>query len=138
MNLNSEYRKSSSAIINITSLIDVVLLLLIFFMLTTRFVEQPGMKLDLPSSQSGDSNLKEENTITVTAQGVINLNNAPVELADLQMKLSSLIDSTSTENAITLKADRTIDYGTVIKVMDSTRLAGFQKLIIATEKVNGK
>ena len=45
-------KKQRKVVINITSLIDVVLLLLIFFMLTTSFVEQPGMKLDLPETQT--------------------------------------------------------------------------------------
>ena len=136
MNLSSYSKKKSSAVINITSLIDVVLLLLIFFMLTTRFVEQPGMKLDLPESKSGNSNNADENNIYVTSDGVITLNDQEIDISRLSEKLTALIDTSLAENAIVLKADKTIDYGTVVKVMDTTRQAGFSKLIIATEKEN--
>lgn len=134
MNLSQDNRKKSSAVINVTSLIDVVLLLLIFFMLTTRFVEQPGMKLDLPETKSGEASDIDENTIYINDEGLISLNDQKVEMEDLQNQLLSLIDSTLVENAIVVKADKKIDYGTVAKIMDKTRLAGFKKLIIATEK----
>jgi biopolymer transport protein ExbD len=134
MDISTEHRKKNSSIINITSLIDVVLLLLIFFMLTTSFVEQPGIKLDLPSSKSGDGNDPNENTITVSAEGIITLNSEQLDLSQLQQKLATLIDTSKAENTITIKADRSIDHGTVVNIMDATRLAGFQKLVIATEK----
>ena len=134
MNLSHGNKRRSSAVINIRSLIDVVLLLLIFFMLTTRFVEQPGMKLDLPESQSGESGDIDENTIYISSDGQVSLNDETLSIDQLQEKLKTLVDTASVENAIVIKADRSIDHGTVVKIMDKTRLAGFQKLIIATEK----
>ncbi len=134
MQLKSDRRKRGTAIINVTSLIDVVLLLLIFFMLTTRFVQQPGMKLELPEAKSAKATDKTENTIVMNADGQIFLNEELVDISELDFKLPALIDSSSTENTLVLKADRSITHGSVIKVMDLAQLAGFQKLIIATEK----
>jgi len=134
MQLVTNRKKRGAAIINVTSLIDVVLLLLIFFMLTTRFVEQPGMKLDLPQSQSSQSLKPQENILLVNAQGDILLNNEKIEIGDLNLKLSALIDTSLSENALVLKGDRSVEYGSVVKIMDIAKLAGFQTLIIATEK----
>lgn len=134
MNLSSQCRKKSSSIINITSLIDVVLLLLIFFMLTTRFVEQPGMKLDLPDSPVSEQSSKNENNIYISADGTVNLNDEKIEIDELPQKLPALVDTSLTENSITIKADRTIDYGTVVNIMGKSKKAGFTKLIIATDK----
>jgi len=134
MQLVTNRKKRGAAIINVTSLIDVVLLLLIFFMLTTRFVEQPGMKLDLPQAQSSQSSKPQENILLVNAQGDLLLNDEKIEIGDLNLKLSALIDTSSTENALVLKGDRTVEYGSVVKIMDIAKLAGFQTLIIATEK----
>ncbi len=134
MQLKSDRKKRGTAIINVTSLIDVVLLLLIFFMLTTRFVQQPGMKLELPEAKSSKASMKTENTIIMNADGKIFLNDEPVDILELNFKFAALIDTSSTENALVLKADRSITHGSVIKIMDLAQLAGFQTLIIATEK----
>lgn len=133
MQLSSSNRKKKSAVINVTSLIDVVLLLLIFFMLTTRFVQQPAMKLDLPESRSGKTAENSENTLLIDQEGNIYLNDQQIEIDELNDKLTALIDTAAVENALVLKADKTNQYGKVVKIMDSAQLAGFEKLIIATE-----
>lgn len=133
MKLGSERKKRKTAIINVTSLIDVVLLLLIFFMLTTRFVQQPGMKLDLPEAKSQEKSDKVENIVTINSEGSIFLNDELINELDIDSKLAELIDSTSTENALVLKADKITQHGLVVKIMDKAQIAGFQKLVIATE-----
>jgi biopolymer transport protein ExbD len=134
MQLKSDRCKKNTAIINVTSLIDVVLLLLIFFMLTTRFVQQPGMKLDLPQANSDSPADKSENVVSISADGTILINEQKVEPDQISSVFSSLIDPSSSDNALLLKADKKIDHGTVVKIMDYAKIAGFQKLIIATEK----
>jgi len=134
MQLDTNRKKKGAAIINVTSLIDVVLLLLIFFMLTTSFVQQPGIKLDLPETQSAKTADDSENTVYINADGKIMLNDEEISFLDLNLRLAALIDTSLAENAIVLKADKTIDYGEVVKIMELAQVAGFQKLIIATEK----
>jgi biopolymer transport protein ExbD len=134
MQLNSNRKKRGAAIINVTSLIDVVLLLLIFFMLTTSFVQQPGIKLDLPETHSAKVVDESENIVYINADGKIMLNDEEVDFMALNLKLAALIDTSLAENAIVLKADKTIDYGKVVEIMELAQVAGFQKLIIATEE----
>jgi len=127
-------KKQRKVVINITSLIDVVLLLLIFFMLTTSFVEQPGMKLDLPETQTSSGEKPEGLEIVVQADGVINLNGETVLLEDLSARLEGLLEQ-STDKSLLLRADKEVPHGTVVEIMDIAKLKGLEKLIIGTKQV---
>jgi len=127
-------KKQRKVVINITSLIDVVLLLLIFFMLTTSFVERPGMKLDLPKTQSSSGEKNEGLEIIVQADGVISLNGETVVLENLSAKLKDLIVQSS-EKSLFLRADKDVPHGTVVEIMDIAKLNGLEKLIIGTKQV---
>lgn len=126
-------KKKRKATISITSLIDVVLLLLIFFMLTTSFVEQPGMKLDLPETKSSKGERTGELEITVQADGSIFMNGKAVALEELETQLEEIVQSLNDKSLI-LKADKTVQHGTVVKIMDIARSVGLQKIIIASEQ----
>lgn len=127
-------KKTRTVVISITSLIDVVLLLLIFFMLTTSFVEQPGMKLDLPETESTASENTDELTITITAEDEIYFGEELTNLENLETKLTTYKDENNTSRLV-IKADRSTPHGTVVKVMDIAKISGLEKLIIASEKV---
>ena len=127
-------KKTRTVVISITSLIDVVLLLLIFFMLTTSFVEQPGMKLDLPETESTTGESTDELTVTISSVGEIYLGKELIELEDLKAKLIKDKEKNNTSNLV-IKADKTTPHGTVVQVMDIAKISGFEKLIIASEKV---
>jgi biopolymer transport protein ExbD len=119
-----------------TPLIDVVLLLLIFFMLTTSFVEQPGMKLDLPETQSSTGEKPEGLEIAVLADGTINLNGVAVLLDELPAKLEEKLGQ-SPDKSLLLRADKEVPHGTVVQIMDIAKLKGLEKLIIGTKQVKG-
>jgi biopolymer transport protein ExbD len=127
-------KKQRKVVINITSLIDVVLLLLIFFMLTTSFVEQPGMKLDLPETESSSGEKPEGLEIVVQANGIINLNGEAVPLEELSEKLKEKIGQ-SPDKSLLLRADKDVPHGTVVQIMDIAKLNGLEKLIIGTKQV---
>ncbi|MDP8267552.1 MAG: biopolymer transporter ExbD [Candidatus Tenebribacter davisii] len=127
-------KKSRTVVISITSLIDVVLLLLIFFMLTTSFVEQPGMKLDLPETESTTAENTDELTVTISSEGEIYLGKELIELENLEAKLMEYKEEINTSSLV-IKADKTTPHGTVVQVMDIAKISGFEKLIIASEKV---
>lgn len=129
-------KKKRRVVINITSLIDVVLLLLIFFMLTTSFVEQPGMKLDLPETQSSTGEKPEGLEIAVLADGTINLNGVAVLLDELPAKLEEKLGQ-SPDKSLLLRADKEVPHGTVVQIMDIAKLKGLEKLIIGTKQVKG-
>ncbi|MFC1887580.1 ExbD/TolR family protein, partial [Candidatus Cloacimonadota bacterium] len=112
----------------------VVLLLLIFFMLTTSFVEQPGMKLDLPETKSSSGEKPEGLEIEVQADGIISLNGETVTMEDLSDRLKNMIDQSS-EKSLLLRADKEVPHGTVVEIMDIAKLNGLEKLIIGTKQV---
>lgn len=127
-------KKTRTVVISITSLIDVVLLLLIFFMLTTNFVEQPGMKLDLPETESIASESSDELTVTISSEGEVYLENELIDLENLKAELLKYKEENSI-SSLMIKADKTTPHGTVVRVMDIARISGLEKLIIASERV---
>jgi len=126
-------KKKSKVTINITSLIDVVLLLLIFFMLTTSFVEQPGMKLDLPETESAEGERTGKLQILVSVEGIIHVNDEAVSLEELREKIET-ITSDMEDKSLILKADKNVPHGTVVQIMDIARSSGLKKIIIASEQ----
>jgi len=124
-------KKAKKIQLNITSLIDVVLLLLIFFMLTTSFTEQPGMKLDLPETESSTNEEVSPFEIQVSDTEQIFFNGEEISLEDLAIKLVEL--KNDTDNSVVLKADKTASHGAVVAIMDLVKDKGFKKLVIATK-----
>jgi biopolymer transport protein ExbD len=119
-------------IINITSLIDVNFLLLIFFMVSSTFLEQPGMKLDLPEAKENDAVRSEGYTLFITSNETLFLNEEPVAIADLLDRLKAIAPEAE-ETGLILKADENIRYGLVVEAMDLIRQSGIVKLVVATE-----
>ena len=127
-------KKTRTVIISITSLIDVVLLLLIFFMLTTSFVEQPGMKLDLPETESKAGESTDKLTVAISSRGEIFLENELIKPDSLRNRLLQYKEERNTTSLV-IKADKDTPHGTVVQIMDIAKLCGFEKLIIASEKM---
>lgn len=118
-------------IINIAPVIDVLFLLLIFFMVTSTFVEQPNIKLDLPSTKHSETSKVEELQLVITRYGKIFLNNEIVNINKLEDVLRNLV-SQMEDKTLVLKADKDVPYGTVIKVMDAAKGAGMKKIVAPT------
>lgn len=127
--------KRRKVIINITSLIDVLFLLLIFFMVSSTFVEQPGMKLELPESKSAASEKIKDLVLEIKTDNSLVLNNEPISMENLEKKFKELMPALE-EKSLVLKADKSVSHGTVVEVMDLAKLSGLEKLIIATKTKN--
>jgi biopolymer transport protein ExbD len=124
-------KQKRKPVINITSLIDVLFLLLIFLLVSTTFIEEPGMKLTLPKAESAEVGAKKEFTLYLTKDGDMFLNNAPVAVDSLESRLKSVLPEMQ-EESLTLKADTETSHGIVVTAMDKARLAGVKKLVVAT------
>jgi biopolymer transport protein ExbD len=124
-------KKRRKVIINITSLIDVLFLLLIFFMVSSTFVEQPGMKLELPESKSALTEKIRDLVLQINADGTMTLNDENISLENLEDMFKQILPKLE-EKSLVLKADKSVPHGTVVKVMDLAKLSGLEKLIIAT------
>ena len=119
-------------LLNITSMIDVLFLLLIFFMVSTTFLEQPGIKLELPHAQSAVISEQKDYTLFVDKEGKMFLNEEQVFTENLGEKLKAVLPNMK-EAALVLKADQDVKHGIVVRVMDTAKQSGVKKLIIGTK-----
>jgi len=120
--------------IDLTPMVDVVFLLLIFFMISTTFVESPGISIKLPeaSSQSIEREPKEFK-IYLSRDGDIYYLDRKISITDYK-KLLAEHQSNADNTTILLLADQESRHGKVVTLMDLARDAGFVKLAIATEQ----
>jgi biopolymer transport protein ExbD len=118
-------------VINIASLVDVLFLLLIFFMVTSAFVEQPNIKLELPSTKHSEVSKIENTVLTIARDGQLFLQDRPVDKKKLEKELRRIILDTG-EEVLVLKADKEVPYGVVVGIMDDARGAGFKKVVAPT------
>ena len=124
-------RKRKRPAINITSLIDVMFLLLIFFMVSTTFAEHPGIKLELPSASTAEPGKLGQLTLTIDKKGRMFLNDAPVKEEELRSRLKAA--AKKTDATLVLKADKEVPYGHVINAMDISRQCGIRRIVSLTE-----
>lgn len=124
-------RKRKRPVINITSLIDVMFLLLIFFMVSTTFAEQPGIKLKLPSASTAEPSKLEQLTLTIDKDGRMFLNEVPVQEEKLRVELKAA--ASKPDATLVLRADRDVPYGYVIRAMDISRQSGIRNIVSLTE-----
>ena len=120
--------------IDLTPMVDVVFLLLIFFMISTTFVESPGISIKLPeaSSQSIEREPKEIK-VYLSREGEIYYQDRKISVADYKKLLAEHQDNAE-NTTILLLADQESRHGKVVTLMDLARDAGFVKLAIATEQ----
>ncbi|MEW5894149.1 MAG: biopolymer transporter ExbD [Candidatus Omnitrophota bacterium] len=123
--------ESGLAQIDMAPLIDVVFLLLIFFMLSSSFTFQSGIHVKLPKAVTSDIIKDDSFTITITSENVIYLNGNVVSLEELQ---STLIKSAKKDTPVMIKADRRSSMGRIVDVWDLCRERGIEKINIATNR----
>jgi biopolymer transport protein TolR len=122
----------SIAQINVTPLVDVMLVLLVIFMVTAPIIQQ-GVTVDLPKTRAAGLNSQEDPLVVgLTKEGVVYLNDNPIALADLRAKLAA-IGQESPDRALLLRADRSVPYGDVVGVIAAIKEAGISKLGMVTE-----
>jgi biopolymer transport protein ExbD len=117
--------------INITSLIDVIFMLLIFFAVSSTFLEQPGMKLELPAAKSADISQIKSYMLYLATDGSMRLNEQTITMEKLSQALQAALPQMA-EQSLTLYADKNVPHGNVVRVMDIARQTGVKKLVIAT------
>ncbi len=119
--------------VELTAMIDVVFLLLIFFMISTTFVERPGLTIDLPASGAESVRPQQDVHVYLTAEGDIYLDRDRVTHAQLKAMLESYTEVQRKKMTFLLMADKSARHGQVVELMDLARTAGFDLLAIATD-----
>ncbi len=118
--------------INVTPLVDVMLVLLIIFMVTAPLI-QSGVKVDLPRASAQQMEHQEEKLVlTITRDRRIYLGNTEIAPAELERKLTSNA-RIQKEKELYLHADRSLPYGQVVEIMAVARRAGVESLGMITE-----
>jgi biopolymer transport protein TolR len=131
-------RSAVMAEINVTPMVDVMLVLLIIFMVSAPLLTV-GVPLDLPQTQA--KSLEQDKTplqLSVDTSGKVFINDTEVAMADLIPKLKAITDARGgMEERIYMRADKKADYGTVARVMGQLSGAGFKHLALVTEVDQG-
>jgi biopolymer transport protein ExbD len=118
-----------------SSLTDIVLLLVIFFLLTSQFVIQTGVKVKLPGSKTNEQSEPTRMIVTITSAGVIYAGPDQTTLDMLSGKLTEM-RGVSDEANLVIRADKTVQIDIVIKVIDAAKSVGIGKFTIETEQEN--
>jgi TolR protein len=119
--------------INVTPLVDVMLVLLIIFMVTAPLLQQ-GIDVNLPQAKGKDLPPEERITLIVKKDGIIFMNDKPMSMPEIKQKLAAI---SKLNPNVFLKADKDVPYGFVVQLMSDIKEAGIEKLGMITEpKIN--
>jgi biopolymer transport protein TolR len=118
--------------INVTPLVDVMLVLLVIFMVTAPMMQQ-GVQVNLPKAETKALSAQEEAvTVSIDHSGRAFINTAEVPQGELKNRLTALLQN-RTKKEVFLKADRDVPYGEVVKAMAEIKGAGVERLGMITE-----
>ncbi|QTF94127.1 biopolymer transporter ExbD [Halomonas sp. BM-2019] len=117
--------------VNLTPLIDVVFLLLIFFMVSTTFETRQALELELPETVSGAAAEVSPVTVVITAAGAYRLGERELTPAELPAALAAEADQ-AREHGLVVEADGRASHADVVRVLDQAGLQGIQRVRIAT------
>ena len=133
--LEFERRKKPESDLNMMPLIDMIFLLLIFFVLSSHFVSHEGFKVKLPRAAHAKTQRNEQVTVFINKEGNIFLNDTKVRLENLTSAIKSGL-SEATSKTVVIKADEEVNLGFAVKVMDIAKEANADGLVISTKTVN--
>lgn len=117
--------------INITSLVDILFILLIFVLVSTTFLEQPALNIELPKARSAGLENVQEIVVSISKTGEIYINNQLIS----KERLGNLLQVETKKDEkmpVVLRADKDVPYGLVIEIMDIMRSVGVKRLIALT------
>jgi len=132
-------RRPVMAEINVTPMVDVMLVLLIIFMVSAPLLTV-GVPIDLPQTQAKSLDQdKEPLTVSVNTKGEVYLQNSEIKIDDLVPKLQAITEARGgLDERVYVRGDRQVDYGTVMKVMGRLSAAGFRRVALVTEIEQGR
>lgn len=132
------HQNKRSATFDLTSLIDVVFLLLIFFMLTTTFVNlENRVEVNLPSGDFAAAEPSENIIVTITENNTVYFNGKLIDPLKLTENVAAKIKE-EPEKIVVLEADTNVLHGKVIRIMDLIKKGGAERIAIATQPAESK
>jgi len=128
--------KDEGAEINITPMLDIVFIMLIFFIVTTSFVKESGIDVNRPSAQTAERKERGNIIIAINANGEIWMDKRKIELRSVRANVERM-HAENPEGSVVVLADKAAKTGDLVEVMDQVRLAGIQNVSIATKQDEG-
>jgi len=121
--------------INITPMMDVVFILLIFFIVTASFVKESGIDVTKPSAKTAETKSKANILIAIDKNNQVWINRRVVDIRQVTANVQKLL-AENPQSSVVIQADEKSENGTFVKVMDNTKLAGVDNIAIAARPTN--
>lgn len=129
--LKAQRAQRRKVLINITPLIDVLFLLLIFFLVSSTFLEQPSVTIELPEAKTAEAQEIEPHVVLIDREGAMFINDTPIKGETLLSRLVRIKEN-DPDASLVLKADDSAPYGKIIQVIDAVRECGLKKIVALT------
>jgi len=130
--MDFEGRRKIDMRFDIAPLVDIVFLLLLFFLLTSQFIKQPGMKIDLPKAKAARTQDKQDIVVAITKNEKYFINGSPVAAEDIEGRLCEKLKSNE-RKVVIIKADKKAVLQPVVSVMDYSKRCGAKGVTISTK-----
>ena len=124
---------SDDSVIDLTPMLDVVFIMLIFFIVTASFVKESGIEVDRPQAQTAVKSVRGNILIGIASDNQIWVQNRVIDLRAVRANIERL-HAENPQGAVIIQADEGSRTGTLVEVMDQVRLAGVENVSIAAEK----
>lgn len=133
--MHFQRRLSPQSKVDLIPMIDVVFQLVVFFMLTSTFIQTPGISLTLPGSETAEPVVMSKMVITLVSEEEVYLNKEQYTLAGLDTALSGLDDEVRKEvQSLVIEGDQDVSYSLMVKAMDVLRTHGFEAVNLRTRE----
>jgi biopolymer transport protein ExbD len=126
-------RKSETTELNMAPLIDMVFILLIFFLVTTSFVKESGVEVKRPIASTSEQKEKTNIIVAVTKEGTIHIENQMIDIRSVRSHMERFRHENPLGNVV-ITADKDSMFGISIEVLDQVRAAGISNVVVATTK----
>ena len=128
-----ERRKGNHTHLNIAPLVDVMFLLLLFFMLTSHLIQEPAIRIKLPESKTAEARDERTRTILITKEGDIYFMDRRVAVKEIREVIRRSLGDPE-KDFLRIKSDRDANVGLLVAVIDEVRLSGVKNFSIVTER----
>ena len=139
MNFSSRKKNRAMATLEVTPLVDVVFLLLIFFLLTATYVKNPNIDIDLPKASPQEQFPKNKDvTVAIREDGTVRVEKDTLTMQELEKYLKDRLKQSGKDAVVIVKADKGTRHGKVVSIMDMAKRVGYGKLAIAVDSTGEK
>ncbi len=133
MSQRTSKRREIDSDIDLTPMLDVVFILLIFFIVTTSFIKESGIEVNRPSAKTAKKQERASILVAITANGEIWIQNRRIDVSSVRANMEKL-HAESPEGTVVIQADSKSTTGLLVEVMDQIKLAGVKNISISASK----